>query len=79
MKAVSILFAALLLAGCSDTYRYECQDPENKDKPECNRPICEADGLCYDKLNGLPEPVEQSPVEEEAAPAEDCNCEPKGE
>ena len=79
MKAVILISAALLLVGCEDTYRYPCQDPENKDKPECTRPICEADGMCYDKLNGLPEPVEQTPVEEPAAPAADCNCEEKGE
>ena len=80
MKAVLIL-AALLLTGCSDVYRYPCQDPANKDNPECNRPICEADGMCYDKLNGLPEqqapvaPVEQTPVEEAPAPVAECeNC-----
>ena len=74
MKAVFLILTALLLVGCEDTYRYPCQDPENKDKPECNRPICEADGMCYDKLNGLPEQVEQTPVVEEPAATTDCNC-----
>ena len=83
MKAVFLILTALLLTGCSDAYRYPCQDPENKDKPECNRPICEVDGFCYDTLNGLPPqqaevPVEQTPVEEPAAPAA-CNCETTGE
>jgi hypothetical protein len=66
-----ILLTAVLLTGCEDTYRYPCQDPANKDNPECNRPICEADGMCYDTLNGLP-PKQVSPVVEEvtAAPAE---------
>lgn len=73
MKAVFLILTALLLVGCEDTYRYPCQDPENKDKPECNRPVCEVDGFCFDKLNGLPEPVEQTPVEEPAATT-DCNC-----
>lgn len=79
MKAVLIL-AALLLTGCSDVYRYPCQDPANKDNPECNRPACEADGFCYDKLNGLPE--QQAPVEETPAPVEEsanCNSEETGE
>ena len=71
MKAVYLVLAALLLVGCEDTYRYPCQDPANKDKEECNRPACEADGFCYDKLNGLPE--QAAPVVEEAAPAADCN------
>ena len=51
MRAV-LFVAALLLVGCEDTYRYPCQDPANKDNPECNRPACEADGFCYDTLNG---------------------------
>ena len=82
MKALALVAVALLLVGCEDTYRYPCQDPENKDNPECNRPICEADGFCYDTLNGLPpqqSPVEQAPVEEAPAPAADCNCENTGE
>ena len=80
-KLVFLLALSCTLVGCSDAYRYPCQDPENKDKAECNRPACEIDGMCYDKLNGLPETqVEQTPVEEPpAAPAVDCNCETKGE
>jgi hypothetical protein len=70
MKA-ALFLTALLLVGCSDTYRYPCQDPANANKEECNRPACEADGMCYDTLNGLP-PKQVSPVVEEvtAAPAE---------
>ena len=71
MKAVLIL-TALLLTSCSDHYRYPCQDPENKDNPECNRPICEADGFCYDTLNGLPAQQTQAIVEEIPASVE-CN------
>ena len=83
-KLVFLLALSCTLVGCSDHYRYACQDPENKDKAECNRPICEAEGLCYDKLNGLPEhtvlapQVEESPAEA-PAPAEHCNCDSKGE
>jgi hypothetical protein len=76
MKKTIPLFALLFaLAACEDVYRYPCQDPANAEKAECNRPICEADGMCYDTLNGLPPkaPVEETPVEE-AAPAADCNC-----
>lgn len=53
MRVLALISIALLLVGCEDTYRYPCQDPANKDKPECNLPACEADGFCYDKLNGL--------------------------
>ena len=81
MKKIAFLLAlSFTLVGCEDTYRYPCQDPANKDKAECNRPICEVDGFCFDKLNGLPEqqPVQETPVEEPAAPAA-CNCETTGE
>jgi hypothetical protein len=53
MKAVFLILTALLLVGCEDRYRYPCQDPANKDNPECNRPDCETDGFCYDQLNGI--------------------------
>ena len=70
MKAVYLILAALLLVGCEDTYRYPCQDPANKDKEECNRPACEADGMCYDTLNGIKHKEAVEPqVEETPAPA----------
>ncbi len=53
MKAVFLILTALLLIGCEERYRYPCQDPANKDNPECNRPQCETDGFCYDSLNGI--------------------------
>jgi len=72
MKA-ALFLTALLLVGCEDTYRYPCQDPANANKEECNRPICEADGMCFDTLNGLPSKEAEKIVEEETAPATDCN------
>ena len=77
MKAAFLVLTALLLVGCEDTYRYPCQDPENKDKEECNHPKCDVDGFCFDKLNGLPEQpaptVQEETPAENAAPAADCN------
>ena len=80
MKAVFLILAALLLVGCEDRYRYPCQDPANKDKEECNRPACEVDGLCFDKLNGLPEKQEETPVVvDQTTVASTCNNETTGE
>jgi hypothetical protein len=45
MKTITII-TALLLAGCSDTFRYPCQDPANHYKTHCNPPVCEASGTC---------------------------------
>lgn len=69
MKAAFLVLTALLLVGCEDAYRYPCQDPANKNKEECNRPACEADGMCYDSLNGLP-PKTATVVEEQPAVVE---------
>ena len=72
MKALLIPVIALLLVGCEERYRYPCQDPENAEKAECNRPACEADGMCYDSLNGLLQ--KQTEIEEvPAVPAADLN------
>ena len=78
-RLVFLLALSSTLVGCSDHYRYPCQDPANKDKAECNPPACEVDGTCYNKLNGLPE--QSAPASEESATPvateEHCNC--KGE
>ena len=76
MKKTIFLLALLLVGGCSDTYRYPCQDPANKDKEECNRPACEVDKMCYDTLNGIP-PKNITVIEE--PPAVVAEVETKGE
>lgn len=53
MRAVMLTLSLLLVAGCGEHYRYPCQDPANWKKEECNRPACEADGMCWDKLSGV--------------------------
>ena len=78
MRLLIIPFVALLLIGCSDTYRYPCQDPANKDKEECNRPACEVDKMCYDTLNGV-SPKTVTIIEEEPPAAEAATEVEKGE
>ena len=79
MKAAYLILTALLLTGCSDTYRYPCQDPANKDKEECNRPACEIDKMCYDTLNGV-SPKTVTIIEEQPAAVEAAEeVETKGE
>lgn len=63
---LGLIPAVLLLAGCSDTYRYPCQDPENWGKKECQKPYCSANGTCPEDLThyekpGAPKPVPPTP------------------
>jgi hypothetical protein len=43
---VLVSLTGLVLAGCQDRFRYECQDPMNWSKSDCQPPKCEADGTC---------------------------------
>jgi hypothetical protein len=57
MKIRNIFLSCILvltMSGCSYNgfYRYECQDPTNWDKVECNVPICETSGTCSKDLVG---------------------------
>lgn len=82
MKAVMLALSLLFVAGCEDHYRYPCQDPANWNSEECQRPVCEAEGICPDQLlgreiaEGKVEAVEES---NEAAPCEQPNSEETGE
>jgi hypothetical protein len=33
-----------------DRFRYPCQDPDNWDKPECQKPLCEITKQCPENL-----------------------------
>jgi PBP1b-binding outer membrane lipoprotein LpoB len=47
---IQIIILTILLAGCSDRFRYPCQDPKNWETPECKPPICTATGTCPEML-----------------------------
>ena len=47
---VRIALLVLLLASCSDMYRYPCQNPDNWDHKVCKRPYCSANGTCPEDL-----------------------------
>lgn len=86
MKTVMLALSLLLVAGCEDHYRYPCQDPANWNTEECQRPQCEAEGICPDQLTGRELDLTQGKVEaaeqsEEpaAAPCEQLTSEETGE
>jgi hypothetical protein len=45
-----LLSLALISCGYDGNFRYPCQDPINWDDPNCQPPICEADGTCTKDL-----------------------------
>jgi len=47
---VRIALLTLLLASCSDMYRYPCQSPDNWDHKVCKKPYCSANGTCPEDL-----------------------------
>lgn len=52
MLRLGILTVMLLLVGCEEHYRYPCQDPDNWQNEECQKPKCEVDGQCSSELTG---------------------------
>lgn len=40
MKLLTILLLPLLMVGCNDRYRYKCQDPDQFQHPDCQKPKC---------------------------------------
>ena len=46
----SVALALLVLTGCQERYRYPCQDPNNWDLKECQKPHCSANGTCPEDL-----------------------------
>lgn len=69
MKKVLISITILVLSGCGydGNYRYECQDPENWEKQECNPPLCLVDGMCTETLLGF-DPKEVTNTTQENRP-----------
>jgi len=50
MKTKIILIALLCLVGCSDRFRYPCQDPASWNSAVCQKPQCEVTRTCPDLL-----------------------------
>jgi hypothetical protein len=47
-----VIVPLLLLSGCKDQYRYECQDHNNWDKSRCQKPVCEVHRDCPTNIFG---------------------------
>ena len=51
MNYIVTALAALLLVGCDfEYYRYACQNPDNWDTAECQKPRCEVSQTCPEHI-----------------------------
>jgi hypothetical protein len=51
MNYIVTALAALLLVGCDfEYYRYACQNPDNWDTAECQKPLCEVSRTCPEHI-----------------------------
>lgn len=55
LTATLVLFSFPIMSSCGyqGYYRYPCQDPENWENEECQRPLCEIGSGCSDELTGI--------------------------
>jgi hypothetical protein len=44
------ILGMVLLSGCSDYYRYPCQNPDNWDKDMCKKPWCDINKTCPEHI-----------------------------
>lgn len=72
MKTIITLIALLCLAGCSDRFRYPCQDPANWNSAQCQKPACEVNRTCPDLLVKPEKLVTQAPIEQKIDKKGDC-------
>ena len=74
-----LIFVPLLLAIFGgDRYRYPCQDPDNWDKAECKKPICEINRQCPEHIfkgnDDMLQIIPAAPVSKPAVPTQGVNC-----
>lgn len=63
--AIAVLaLPVLFMTGCDQSFRYPCQDPENWNSAQCQKPTCEVNRECPEHIyNGKTQEImgEQSP------------------
>jgi len=61
MKLFYIMTATVMLAACGDQYRYPCQNPDNWNKPLCQKPLCDVNRTCPEHIFKGSDPVRMLP------------------
>jgi hypothetical protein len=65
------LIALMSLVGCTDRFRYPCQDPANWGNDECKKPTCEVNRTCPELI--LKEKnISTAPIEKKDDKKGDC-------
>lgn len=65
LKFLTILLS-LLMAGCSDNYRYKCQNPDNFHHADCQKPKCLFTQQCPEYLVA---PILEKQIDQTKQPA----------
>jgi len=47
---LTLIFASFVISGCHDSYRYTCQNPDNFNLAECQKPKCLFTQTCPEYL-----------------------------
>jgi hypothetical protein len=71
--AIAVLAIPMVfLSGCDQYYRYPCQNPDNWEKEQCKKPLCEVNRDCPEYIfkNGSAAVLNITPAE---PAAQTCN------
>ena len=65
-----VILPLLLLTGCEEQYRYFCQNPDNFQKEQCQKPRCQFTQTCPEYLVApvLEKQIEQTKPASEPTP-----------
>jgi len=50
LSLLAVFVIVAFSVGCTDRFRYPCQDPSNWASTECKRPACAVTSTCPDQL-----------------------------
>lgn len=65
-----LIFPLMFLAGCEEQYRYFCQNPDNFQKEQCQKPRCQFTQTCPEYMVApiLEKQIEQTKPAAEPTP-----------